>query len=100
MCLAAYGGVLASLGSSSWLAAIWGLPLTAAALLVTLAALAFPARRRRSYGPLLLGALGASTMLLGKFLFATPSALYVGASLLAAASIWSSTFSVVFRRAA
>ena len=100
MCLAAYGGLLTSLGSSSWLTAIWGLPLTAAALLVTLGTLAFSARRRRRYGPLLLAGLGASTLLLGKFLFDAPSAVYAGASLLAAALVWNSMIFQAHRRAA
>jgi hypothetical protein len=98
MCLAAYGGLLAALGSSSWLAAVWGLPLTTVALLVALGALAFPARRRRQYGPLLLAVLGASVLLLGKFLFAAPSAVYAGPSLLAAASVWNSMIPRIPRR--
>jgi hypothetical protein len=100
MCLAAYGGLLTSLGSSSWLTAIWGLPLTVAALLITLGALAFPARRRRRYGPLLLAVLGASILLLGKFLFTVPSAVYAGASLVAAALLWNSRVAQIHRRGA
>jgi len=64
------------------------LPLTAALLIVAVGSLAFRARRRRGYGPFVLGLVPALLLLTGKFLFQSNPAMYVSAGLLFAASIW------------
>jgi hypothetical protein len=89
LCAAAYLGAFGSLGAGAWLQASWGLPLTSACLLFALGVLGFRARRRRGYGPVLLGVVAAVVLLAGKFVLDSPPAvLAAGASLLIAASVW------------
>lgn len=89
-CWPAYAGVLGSLGVPFLMDASWLLPLTAGALLLAMAGLAFRARRRRGFGPLLLGAVAAAGILLGKFALELNAAVYAGTALLVAASVWNS----------
>jgi hypothetical protein len=62
--------------------------LAAVLLLMTLLPLAYKARARHGYGPLLAGMLGSSAVLLGKFLVASDVTLYGGLAALLAAHIW------------
>jgi len=64
------------------------LPLTTALLFVAVGSLAFRARRRRGYGPFVLGTAAALLLLTGKFIYQSNPAMYVSAGLLFAASIW------------
>jgi hypothetical protein len=89
-CWPAYAGVLSSLGVPFLMDASWLLPLTAGALLLALVGLGFRARRRHGFGPLALGALAATGILLGKFAFGLNIAIYLGTALLVAASVWNS----------
>ncbi len=89
LCLAAYLGVLGSLGAGSWVHRAWGLPLGAALLALALGALALRALRSRDYRPALVGLAGAAALLGGKFVLDTPPLLYAGAAALAFASMWS-----------
>ena len=89
-CWPAYAGVLGSLGVPFLMEASWLLPLTAGALLLALAGLGYRARRRRGFGPLALGALAATGILLGKFALELNAAVYIGTALLVAASVWNS----------
>lgn len=90
-CWPAYAGVLSSLGVPFLMEASWLLPLTAGALLLALVGLGFRARRRRGFGPLLLGAVAAAGILLGKFALELNAAVfYAGTALLVAASVWNS----------
>jgi hypothetical protein len=68
----------------------WLMPLTIAALVVALGGLAFRARRRRGYGPLMLGAVASAGVLAGKFAAHVDGVVYGALALLVAASIWSS----------
>jgi hypothetical protein len=87
-CWPAYTGVLTSLGLGFLVDVRYLLPLTALFLVVAVAALGFRARRRRGFGPFVLG-LGASALVLvGKFRFESDPAMYAGLGLLIAASIW------------
>ena len=90
MCWPAYAGLLASLGLSFLLKASYIFPVTAALLLLALAALAYGARSRRRYGPLAVGVVGAGLALVGKFAFSVDLLLYLGLALLVAASLWNS----------
>jgi len=54
LCWPAYAGLLSSVGLGFLLSATYLLPLTAGFLLIALAALAYRARQRRGYGPLVL----------------------------------------------
>lgn len=89
-CWPAYAGVLSSLGIPFLMDASWLLPLTAGALLLALVGLGYRARRRRGFGPLLLGTLAAIGILLGKLALDLNVAVYVGTALLVAASVWNS----------
>ncbi len=89
-CWPAYAGVLSSLGVS-FLVDTWYLfAFTAAFLVVALFMLGFRARRRRGYGPLALGALSSTVLLVGKFYFESDPAMYGALGLLVAASLWNS----------
>lgn len=89
ICVAAYLGVFGSLGAGAWLRSAWGLPLTSVCLLLAIAALGFRARRRRGFGPLLLGIAASATLLAGKFVLdPSPALVAAGAALLIAASVW------------
>ncbi|MBI3698121.1 MAG: hypothetical protein HY238_25210 [Acidobacteria bacterium] len=79
-CWPAYAGLLSALGLSFLLSTTYLFPLTAAFLALALAAL------RR--GSLLAGLAASALLLAGKFLFASNPAMYGGAALLVAASIW------------
>lgn len=63
---------------------------TSGALIVSLGFLAYRAKRRRGYRPLLLG-LGAVTLIIaGKFVIPMTSVFYSGIVLLIVASLWNS----------
>lgn len=89
-CWPAYAGVLSSLGVPFLMDASWLLPLTVGALLLALVGLGYRARRRRGFGPLSLGALAATGILLGKFALELNASVYAGTALLVAASVWNS----------
>ncbi len=89
-CWPVYAGVLGALGVPFLMRAAWLLPLTAAALLVSLGALAFRASRRRGYGPLALGAVASIGVLAGKFEMHADALVYASLALLIAASAWNS----------
>lgn len=94
-CWPAYAGILSSLGLGFLVPFLmqtkYLLPLTMLALLVAVAALAFRARHRRGYGPLLVGLVGAALVVAGKFVLAeSDSAVLAGLALLVGASVWNS----------
>jgi hypothetical protein len=87
-CWPAYAGVLTSLGLGFLLDVRWLFPLTAVFLLVAVVALGFRARRRRGFGPFVVGLGASAVVLVGKFRFESDPAMYAGLGLLIAASIW------------
>ncbi len=87
-CWPAYAGVLYSLGLGFLVDVRWLLPLTAIFLLVAILALGFRARRRRGFGPFVVGLVASAIVLVGKFGFESDLAMYAGLGLLVAASIW------------
>lgn len=89
-CWPAYAGVLSSLGVSFLIDTRYLFAFTAAFLVVALFMLGFRARRRRGYGPLALGALASTVLLVGKFYFESDPAMYGALGLLVAASLWNS----------
>jgi len=89
LCLAALGGILGALGAGSWLNAIWGTPLAIGLLSIPVGTLALRTWRSREVRPLLLGVLGAISLLTGKCLTDALPLTYAGLSLLAGASLWS-----------
>jgi glutaredoxin len=64
------------------------LPLTAVFLLLAVGMLAFRARRRRGYGPFILGVAASSLILFGKFSLTSNPVFYAGLGLLILASVW------------
>src|SRR5207245_6902386 len=87
-CWPAYAGLLSSLGIGFLWEGPYLLPITVALLGIALAALAHGARRRRGYGPLVLGSVGSVVVILAKFLFHRPWIAAVAAGMILAASAW------------
>lgn len=88
LCWPTYAGVLSSLGLGFLISTKYLLPLTVAFLALAVAALAFRAKHRHSYGPLLLGILSAVGVLIGKFAWESSPMMYATVGLLVIASGW------------
>lgn len=88
ICWPAYAALASSLGFGFLTSIEYMLPITLGAMAVALWALAFRARRRRGYGPFWLGAAAAAIVYLGGFHWPWDPAMYAGAGLLVAASVW------------
>lgn len=87
-CWPAYAGLLSSVGLGFLISTAHLLPLTIAFLLLALAAMAFRARGRHGYRPLLLGLFASVGVVVGKFGWESNPVLYGAVGLLIAASIW------------
>ncbi len=87
-CWPAYAGVLGSLGLGFLLNSTFLLPVTMGFLGLALFALAFRARTRRGYGPLMLGMASVGLILTFKFAYASAPFVYAGLLGLVAASVW------------
>ncbi|MFP6675202.1 MAG: MerC family mercury resistance protein [Pirellulaceae bacterium] len=84
----AYAGLISSMGLAFLLQTVYLLPLTVVALLMVVAALGYRARRRRGYGPFVVGLIAAALFLIGKFVLEVVSVTYGGTALLIVASVW------------
>lgn len=89
-CWPAYAGLLSALGLGFVNYTRYLLPLTALFLAVAVGSLAYRARSRREYKPMVLGAIAAAIVLIGRFGFASDPAMYAGIAMLIAASLWNS----------
>lgn len=69
---------------------VYLLPLTVLALVLAVGALGFRAKRRRGYGPLVVGIVAAFVLILGKFVIDWNLAVYAGVAVLVSASVWNS----------
>ena len=87
-CWPAYAGLLTSIGLGVLISTAYLLPLTAAFLLLALAAMLFRAKQRRGYGPFLLGLVAASGILMGKFVWESHAVMYGAVGLLVVCSLW------------
>lgn len=87
-CWPAYAGLLSSLGIGFLISATYLLPVTVVFLALSILTLGFRAQSRHGYGPLLLGLLAATIVLVGKFRLDSPIMTYAGIALLIAASVW------------
>ena len=87
-CWPAYTAVLSALGFSFIDYTAYLLPITGAALALTLMSLAWRAKARRGYGPLVLGVAAALIHLIGKFVFDLNFIAYVAVPTLICAAIW------------
>lgn len=83
-------GMMSAVGLSYSMKAFWLLPLTLFFLFTAIAALAFQARRRRSYSTFLLGVMAAAIIISGKFYAENNLLIYSGVAILVATSLWSS----------
>ena len=88
VCWPAYAGLLSSVGLGFLISSRYLLALTAVAFVPVLMALAFRAKNRHGYGPLMLGAVAAAGVLVGKFKWESKAVLYFAVGLLVVASIW------------
>lgn len=88
LCWPTYAGVLSSLGLGFLISTKYLLFLTVAFLALAVAALAFRAKHRHGYGPLLLGILSAVGVLIGKFAWESSPMMYATVGLLVIASGW------------
>jgi len=87
-CWPAYASLLGSLGLGFMIDSAYLMPITLLALLVAVGMIAIKAGQRHGYSPLMLGALAALAIVIGKFWLEVDSVVYGGAVLLIAASIW------------
>lgn len=87
-CWPAYAGILSAVGLGFINYSPYLLPLTAVFSAVVLISLAWRAKTRRGYAPLLLGGAATAILLVGKFYFDSDNATYLGIALLVAASLW------------
>lgn len=78
------------MGLAFLLQTVYLLPITVVALALVLGTLGFRARRRRGFGPLVLGLLAATLLLVGKFAMEVDVATYAGVAVLIVASVWNS----------
>ncbi len=88
--LPAYAGLLGSLGLAFLTRTVYLFPLTAMCLTLAVGGLGVQAKRRRGYGPFLLGFAAAASVLFGKFAIASPPLVHGGIALLLVASLWNS----------
>lgn len=88
LCWPAYAGLLSSVGLGFLISTAYLLPLTAAFLVIAVAALAFRASKRRGYGPFVLGVVAGSAVLFGKFAWESKVTMYTALGLLVVASLW------------
>lgn len=89
-CWPAYAGLLSAMGIGFFDYTPYLMPLTVFFLVIVIAALAYRARQRRGYKPLLLGLVSAAILLIGKFEYDSDAVMYVGLGLLVMASLWNS----------
>jgi mercuric ion transport protein len=100
LCHRVIGHLPSLLASLCWLLIIFGLgvllsknflvPMSIALWGLALASLAFRARARRGYGPLSVGVVAVSIVLVGKFVPSSHSLLYLGLLVLMRVSLWNS----------
>ena len=88
LCWPAYAGVLSAAGLTFLMEDRWLLPISAALLAAALGALAWRATSRRGYGPLRLGTLSATAILIAKFAMDSTILVYAGIAGLVAACLW------------
>ncbi len=87
-CVAAYAGVLSSVGLGFLLTERVVVPLIVAFLLTSLASVAWATRGHRKVGPLFATALGSGAVVAGRLVWTFEPAVYAGVVLLVAASLW------------
>lgn len=87
-CWPAYAGLLSAVGLGFLLDATYLFPLTATLLAMAVGSLAIGAKSRRGYGPFVLGVAASALVLLGKFLYQSNAAMYLGLAVLVTTSAY------------
>lgn len=88
VCIAAYAGLLSSLGLGFILTDRVQRPLIVAFLIVSVASVGWAARRSKRVGPFLLVLLGSVAIVAGRLVWSVTPALYVGVVCLVAGTVW------------
>jgi hypothetical protein len=88
LCWPAYAAIASTLGLGFLIHTQFLFAVTAAFLVVALAALTLRARQRHGYWPALLGLVSSIVILVGKFAIDSHVALYCGVGMLMGASVW------------
>jgi hypothetical protein len=88
LCWPFYSGIVSSIGLGLLISAKYLLPFTIAFLILTLGALAYHAKRRRGFGPFVLGVVAALAVLIGKFDLESNPVAITGIVVLVVASAW------------
>ncbi len=88
VCVAAYAGLLSSLGLGFLLTDRVQRPLIAAFLFVSVASVGWPAKQYKRVGPFALVILGSAEIVAGRLVWSVTPALYVGVVCLVAGTVW------------
>lgn len=87
-CWPAYAGLLSSLGIGFVDYTPYLVPFTLAFLAISLGTLVYRAKSRHGYGPLALGLVAGAVLMIGKFVYDSDAAMYIGLAILVVASLW------------
>ena len=87
-CVAAYAGVLSTLGLGILLTERALAPLIVEFLVLGLVSVAWATKSHRRYGPLRMTLLGSLAVVCGRLLWSLPAVLYAGVALLFGATLW------------
>lgn len=87
-CWPAYAGLLSSVGLGTFLNGPYLMAIVVGCLGLSLSALAYKARSRRGYGPLILGGVATVVIVASRVIDAPTVVQWIGAGFLIAASIW------------
>ncbi len=88
VCVAAYGGVLSSLGLGFVLIDRVQRPLIVAFLIVSVAGVAWATKQHGKLGPLVVVVLGSVAVVVGRVVWTNQPVLYIGIVCLLAATVW------------
>jgi hypothetical protein len=87
-CWPAYAALMSAFGFGFFDYTAYLLPITAVALALTLATIAWRARTRRGYGPLAVGVVATALHLVGKFVLESDAIAYAAVPILICAAVW------------
>jgi MerC mercury resistance protein len=88
VCVAAYAGLLSSLGLGFLLTDSVQRPLIVAFLIVAVASVGWAARRYKRIGPFVLVLVGSATIIAGRIVWSVAPILYIGVVCLVAGIVW------------